>query len=210
MYNSLYIAKVIFDSDRLRSTDERPYGRVYIKILGLDPGDSAFQSSQGSNNPNTLTAEELAIIGKTFPADVMQLVFSGGTGVTYNANKDLLGVQDGSDIEDQAAVPPAEAFFNMSDEFIGGQLTVTAGVNPTAGAYSPDNRSNSYKGMVSYPRTDSTVIVSFINGMRGRPIILGYYLGAANLDSISDVGGNVYPDVPFAYSNLTERSGNED
>ncbi len=110
MYNSLYIAKVIFDTDRLRSTDKRPYGRVYIKILGLDPGDSAFQSSQGSNNPNTLTAEELAIIGKTFPADVMQPVFSGGTGVTYNANKDLLGVQDGGDIEDQTAVPPAEAF----------------------------------------------------------------------------------------------------
>lgn len=206
MYNSLYIAKVIYDTDRLKPDVTRPYGRVYIKIIGLDPGDSNFQSSQGSNNPNTMSAKELEVIGRTFPADVMQPIFSSGTGTTYNANKNLIGVQDVGSIEDQTAVPPAESFFGVSDEFIGGPLTVTAGVNATASAYSPDNRSNAYKGMISYPRKDSTVVVSFLNGLRGNPIILGYYVGTANLDSIADVGNGIYPDVPFAYSNLTGNS----
>lgn len=206
MYNSLYIAKVIYDTDRLKPEQIRPRGRVYVKILGIDQGNSAFQSSQGSNNPNKLTSEELEIIGQTFPADVMQPVFGGGTGTIYNANKDLIGVQDTGDIEDEASVPPAESYFDISDEFIGVGLSVTSGVNPTARAYSPDNRSNSYKGMLSYPRKDSTVIVSFLNGLRGNPIILGYYVSEANFDSIASVGNGIYPNVPFAYSNLTDQS----
>jgi hypothetical protein len=209
MYNSLYIAKVIYDTDRLKPEQSRPYGRVYVKILGIDQGDSAFQASQGSNNPNKLTPEELEIVGQTFPADVMQPVFGGGSGTTYNAGKDLIGVQDTGDIEDETSVPQAESYFDVSDEFIGVGLSVTSGVNPTAQAYSPDNRSNSYKGMLSYPRKDSTVIVSFLNGLRGNPIILGYYVGEANFDSIASVGNGIYPDVPFAYSNLTGQSENE-
>lgn len=206
MYNQLYIAKVIYDTDRLKPNIQRPYGRVYIKILGLDPGNSNFQASQGSNNPNTMSPQELEVIGKTFPADVMQPIFSGGTSTTYNANKNLIGVQDSGSIEDQAATPPAESFYGIGDEYVGGPSSISAGVNPNAYAYSPDNRSNSFKGMISYPRKDATVVVSFLHGLRGNPIILGYYLGATNLDSISDVGNGIYPDVPFAYSNLTESS----
>jgi hypothetical protein len=206
MYNSLYIAKVIYDTDRLKPEQSRPYGRVYVKILGIDQGDSAFQASQGSNNPNKLTPQELEIVGQTFPADVMQPVFGGGSGTTYNADKDLIGVQDTGDIEDETSVPQAESYFDVSDEFIGVGLSVTSGVNPTAQAYSPDNRSNSYKGMLSYPRKDSTVIVSFLNGLRGNPIILGYYVGEANFDSIASVGNGVYPNTPYAYSNLTDAS----
>ena len=206
MYNSLYLGKVIYDTDILKAEDTRPYGRVYVKILGIDQGDSAFQASQGSNNPNKLTPEELAIVGQTFPAEVMQPVFAGGSGTTYNAKKDLIGVQDVGEIEDEASVPPADFYGDVSDEYVGVGLSVTAGVNPYAQAYSPDNRSNSYKGMLSYPRKDSTVIVSFLNGLRGNPIILGYYVGQANFDSIASVGNGIYPNVPFAYSNLTDAS----
>lgn len=206
MYNSIYIGKVIYDTDRLKPEDTRPYGRVYIKILGIDQGDSSFQASQGSNNPNKLTPEELEIVGQTFPANVMQPVFAGGSGTTYNANKDLIGVQDTDDIEDESSIPPADSFFDISDYYNGATSTVTAGVNTTAYAYSPDNRSNSFKGMLSYPRKDSTVIVSFINGLRGNPIILGYYVGEANFDSIASAGNGVYPNTPYAYSNFTDAS----
>ncbi|MDB4430276.1 hypothetical protein N9273_00485 [bacterium] len=209
MYNSLFIAKVIYDTDRLKSDDEQPRGRVYIKILGIDQGDTAFQSSQGSNNPNKLTPKELEIVGQTFPADVMQPVFGGGTGTTYNANKDIIGVQDGGEFENDTATAPADGFVGVSDGYQGVSTSVTSGVNPYAHAYSPDNRSNSYKGMLSYPRKDATVIVSFLNGLRGNPIILGYYVGQENFNSIADIGNGIYPNTPFAYSNLTEQSEDE-
>lgn len=207
-FDSLYIGKVIRDSDLLEANDNRPYNRVRVLIVGQSSIENEnFQQPLGSNNPNTISTKLLDVVDKEVYAYVMQPVAGSGTGAVYNAQKDLISVSDTGNIEALNARPPADNYHNATDSFIGGSSS--AGVNPTAHAYSPDNRSNSYKGMMSLPGVGATVVVSFLNASRGMPIIVGVLPTAADVDSIHDVGNGIYPSYPFAYSNLTEESEDE-
>lgn len=207
-FDSLYIGKVIRDSDLLEANDNRPYNRVRVLIIGQSSIENEnFQQPLGSNNPNTISTKLLDVVDKEVYAYVMQPVAGSGTGAVYNAQKDLISVSDTGNIEALNARPPADNYHNATDSFIGGSSS--AGVNPTAHAYSPDNRSNSYKGMMSLPGVGATVVVSFLNASRGMPIIVGVLPTAADVDSIHDVGNGIYPSYPFAYSNLTEESEDE-
>ena len=204
-YDSLYFGKVIYDSDMLSEGDKRPYNRVKVLINGISPIEKeSFNQPRGKNNPNTITGKGLKVVEQEFYAYVLQPVTGSGSGTKYNANKDILSVSDVGDIEDLNATPPAEAYAKISDNFVGGMGTGSAGVNTMAAAYSPDNRSNAYKGMMSLPGVGSTVVVSFIGGKRGMPIIVGILPSGADVDSIHGVGfrDEIYPNYPFAYSNL--------
>ena len=173
-FNKLYKGKVIFDSDRLKEGDNVPLNRVKVYISGVTPaGTESFKQPRGATNENTITQETLDVVGTETFAWVMQPVMGAGTGATYNANTDILTVADTGDINDLNAQPPAEAYSNICDGFRGGNNIGTAGVNINSNAYSPDNRSNAYKGMLATPRVGATVILSFIHGMREEPIVLG-------------------------------------
>jgi len=207
--DTLYFGKVIYNSDMLNENDKRPYNRVKVLINGVSSTEKElFNQPRGKNNPNKLSSNGLQVIGEEFYAYVMQPVTGSGSGVKYNANKDILTVSDVGDIEDLDATPPAEAYHSMSDGFVGGSGTGTAGVNTTAAAYSPDNRSNSYKGMMSLPSVGTTVVVTFINGKRGMPIIIGVLPSGADVDAIHGIGigDEIYPNYPTAFENLTQRS----
>lgn len=207
-FDSLYIGKVIRDSDLLEANDDRPYNRVRVLIIGQSSIENEnFQQPLGSNNPNTISTQLLDVVDKEVYAYVMQPVAGSGTGTVYNAQKDLITVSDTGNIEALDARPPADYYHNATDAFIGGPSS--AGVNPTAHAFSPDNRSNAYKGMMALPGVGATVVVSFINASRGMPIIVGVLPTAADVDSIHDIGNGIYPSYPFAYSNLTEESEDE-
>lgn len=211
-YDSLYFGKVIRDSDLLDAGDKRPYNRVKVLIVGQSSAENEnFQQPLGSNNPSTISNQLLDVIDKEIYAYVLQPVAGSSTGTVYNANKNLLSVSETGDIEELDGTPPAEAYFNVMDNFIGGMGSSTAGVNPTAEAYSPDNRSNGYKGMMALPGVGANVVVSFMNGVRGMPIIIGVLPSAADVDSIHGIGAGeeIYPNYPFAYSNLTEQSEDE-
>jgi hypothetical protein len=211
-YDSLYFGKVIRDSDLLNKEDTRPYNRVKVLIVGQASAENEnFQQPLGKNNPSTLSKQVLDVVDKELYAYVLQPVAGSGTGTTYNANENLISVSDTGDIKELDGQPPAEAYFNVSDNFIGGMGSSTAGVNPTAGAYAPDNRSNGYKGMMALPGVGANVVVSFMNGSRGMPIIIGVLPSAADVDSIHGVGlgEEIYPNYPWAYSNLTEQSEDE-
>ena len=206
-YDSLYFGKVIRDSDLLNESDTRPYNRVKVLIVGQASAENEnFQQPLGRNNPSTMSSKLLDVIDKELYAYVLQPVAGSGTGTSYNANKDVVSVSDTGDVLDLDGKPPAEAYFNITDNYVGGMGSSSAGVNPYASAYSPDNRSNSYKGMMSLPSVGANVIVSFINGVRGMPIILGVLPSAADVDSIHGLGlgEEMYPNYPFAYSNLKE------
>lgn len=208
-FNSLFTGIVVHDSDLLNQSDTRPYNRVKVFIDGItDSVEESFQQPRGRNNPNTITQSTLDVIGREFYALVMQPVVGSGAATYYNANKDIISVSDTGDVEDINGIPPADSFYGIKDAFVGGRGRGTAGVNPTANAYSPDNRSNSYKGMMSIPGVGSSVVVSFIHGLQSQPIVLGYLPSAASIDSIYGLGlrNEMYPNTPFAYSNLTERS----
>jgi len=211
-YDSLYFGKVIRDSDLLNKEDTRPYNRVKVLIVGQASAENEnFQQPLGKNNPSTVSKQVLDVVDKELYAYVLQPVAGSGTGTTYNANENLISVSDTGDIKELDGQPPAEAYFNVSDNFIGGMGSSTAGVNPTAGAYAPDNRSNGYKGMMSLPGVGANVVVSFMNGSRGMPIIIGVLPSAADVDSIHGMGlgEEIYPNYPWAYSNLTEQSEDE-
>ncbi len=204
-FNKLYKGKVIFDSDRLKEGDKTPLNRVKVYISGVTPaGTESFKQPRGATNENTITQETLDIVGTETYAWVMQPVMGAGTGASYNANTDILTVADTGDINDLNAQPPAEAYSNICDGFRGGNNIGTAGVNINSNAFSPDNRSNAYKGMLATPRVGATVILSFIHGMREEPIVLGILPGAADINSIAGVGtaDEIYPNTPLAYSNL--------
>ena len=204
-FNKLYKGKVIFDSDRLKERDNVPLNRVKVYISGVTPaGTESFKQPRGATNENTITQETLDIVGTETYAWVMQPIMGAGTGASYNANTDILTVADTGDINDLNAQPPAEAYSNICDGFRGGNNIGTAGVNINSNAYSPDNRSNAYKGMLATPRVGATVILSFIHGMREEPIVLGILPGAADINSIAGVGtaDEIYPNTPLAYSNL--------
>ena len=211
-YDSLYFGKVVRDSDLLNEGDTRPYNRVKVLIVGQASAENEnFQHPLGSNNPSTISNKLLDVIDKEVYAYVMQPIAGSGSGTTYNANKDIVSVSDTGDIEDLNGNPPAEAYYSITDNFIGGMGSSTAGVNPTASAYSPDNRSNAYKGIMALPGVGANVVVSFMNGVRGMPIIIGVLPSAADVDSIHGIGlgEEMYPAYPFAYSNLTEQSEDE-
>ena len=209
-YNSLYFGKVIFDTDLLSEADDRPYNRVKVLINGVTGIENeSFTQPRGQNNPNRLSNPGLEIVGEEFYAYVLQPVMGNSSGVRYNATKDIVSVNDVGDIDDQAAIPPAEAYHNVTDGYVGGYGTGTAGVNPMAAGYSPDNRSNAYKGMMSLPGVGSSVVVSFMNGKRGMPIIIGVLPSGADVDSIHGVGvkigtdgKEIYPNYPLAFGSL--------
>jgi len=204
---NLYIGKVIYDSDLLGDDDNTPKNRVKVFINGVSSaGDENFKQPRGITNENTITSQSLDVVGKDVYAYVMQPIMGSGSGAQYNASTDILTVADSGDINDLNAQPPAEAYSHVNDGFIGGNNIGTAGVNVTAMAYSPDNRSNAYKGMMSLPGVGASVVVSFINGQRGTPIILGVLPSIADVASIHGVGleDDVFPNYPFAYSNKKE------
>lgn len=204
---NLYIGKVIYDSDLLGDDDNTPKNRVKVFINGVSSaGDENFKQPRGITNENTITSQSLDVVGKDVYAYVMQPIMGSGSGAQYNASTDILTVADSGDINDLNAQPPAEAYSHVNDGFIGGNNIGTAGVNVTAMAYSPDNRSNAYKGMMSLPGVGASVVVSFINGQRGTPIIIGVLPSIADVASIHGVGleDDVFPNYPFAYSNKKE------
>jgi len=204
-YDSLYFGKVIRDSDLLNEKDARPYNRVKVLIVGQSSAENEhFLHPLGKNNPARMSDKLLDVIDKELYAYVLQPITGSGTGVSYNATADLVSVSDTGDVKDLDGRPPAEAFFDITDAFVGGIGSGSAGVNPYASAYSPDNRSNAYKGMMSLPGVGANVVVSFMNGVRGMPIIIGVLPSAADVDSIHGMGlgCEIYPNYPFAYSNL--------
>lgn len=211
MLNNLYIGKVIYDSDLLSKDDTVPQNRVKVFISGITPsGPEDFNHPRGITNENIMSSTTLDSTGQEFYAYVMMPVMGSGTGAKYNANTDILTVSDTGNIKDLNACPPAEAYSHTHDGYLGGNSTGTAGVNVTANAYSPDNRSNAYKGMMAIPGVGATVVVSFINNERSMPIILGILPSVADVESIQGVGfqEEVFPNYPMAYSNLTSQSEN--
>tara|TARA_R110002167_G_scaffold172192_5_gene370494 strand:+ start:5076 stop:6281 length:1206 start_codon:yes stop_codon:yes gene_type:complete len=211
MFDSLYIGKVIHDSDLLCKDDTVPQNRVKVFIHGLTPSiEEDFDQPRGKTNENTMSTQALNATGQEFYAHVMMPIMGGGTGAKYNANTDILSVSDTGNITDLNACPPADAYSHTHDGYLGGNSIGTAGVNVTANAYSPDNRSNAYKGMMALPSVGATVVVSFINNERSMPIILGVIPSVADVESVHGVGFNeeVYPNYSMAYSNLNSESMN--
>ncbi len=201
MNNTLYIGKVIHNCDTLSQEDEASMGRVKVYILGITPTDGEnFTQPRGANVKNTMSRDALNVVGTEVYAQVMQPVMGPGTMGRYNASGDVFSVADNVPIENLGGVPEAEAYAGgVPDGFTGSPSS--AGVNPNALAYCPDNRSNAFKGSMSLPGIGTTVVVSFMYGKEQQPIVLGVVAGQAEFDSIH--GDDVQVNVPTgAYESI--------
>ena len=90
MFDSLYIGKVIHDSDLLCKDDTVPQNRVKVFIHGLTPSiEEDFDQPRGKTNENTISTQALNATGQEFYAHVMMPIMGGGTGAKYNANTDI-------------------------------------------------------------------------------------------------------------------------
>jgi hypothetical protein len=210
--DGLYLGKVILNSDISEEGNNRPLGRVKVLINGVTQVDIGTKRDQykyplGSNIASTASAKTIQNV-KNYEvwAYVLQPIAGSGTMGKFNAKSGTTVVSDSDYPDDPSlSVPPAGLFpLEVTDSFTDNN-NGSAGINPNAHAYTPDNRSNASKGIFAVPAVGSTVLVGFINGSRGMPIVLGTVMGYTDIGSIyeSDSEG-VYPSYPYAYSNVDE------
>jgi len=202
MNNSLYIGKVIHNCDTLSKEDGKAMGRVKVYIQGITPTDGEiFTQPKGTNVEHTLSVDAQSIVDTEVYAYVMQPIMGPGTMGRYNATKDIFSVADNVPIERLEGVPAAEGYVAKNTDGFTGDSPSTAGVNPNAYAYVPDNRSNAFKGALSIPGVGTTVVVGFLYGKEQQPIVLGVIAGQAEFNSIH--GDGVQPNVPTgAYESI--------
>ncbi len=206
--SKLYYGTVIHNSDTLSQEDGAPMGRVKVFILGETPSDGEdFTQPRGGNVDKVISEDALNAVGDEVYALVMQPVMGPGTTGRYNAESDTFNVADNVPIERLDGVPEAEAYANGVPDGFAGASGSTAGVNANAFAYTPDNRSNAFKGALSIPGIGTTVIIGYMYGKKQQPIVLGVVAGQAEFDSIH--GTDVQPNVPTgAYGSLKRGQSN--
>lgn len=202
--NSLYIGTVLNNSDISDVENKEPQGQVKVLINGISTTSSdgeEFGFPFGKNLDKTVSpkTKELVDNYEIWAYVLSPITGGGGSLARYNASSDLAIVSDNdfpTMLEDPA---PAENYtnINISDGFAGADPS-TAGVNPNANSYTPDNRTNCPKGWFAMPNVGDVVLVSFINSARGLPVVLGTLHG---IDSIKSISGtnvkDVYPNYPL-------------
>jgi len=203
--NSLYIGTVLNNSDISDVENTQPKGQVKVLINGVSttsPGGDEYGFPFGKNIDKTVSPKTKELVDKyELWAYVLSPVTGGGGSLArYNASKDIAFVSDTdfpTNLDDAA---PADNYTNIAicDGFAGDDPS-TAGVNPNGCSYTPDNRTNSPKGLFAVPNVGDVVLVSFVNGARGLPVVLGVLHGARSVKSMSGIDvEDVYPNYPLA------------
>ena len=203
--NSLYIGTVLNNSDISDVENKQPKGQVKVLINGVSTtsaGGDEYGFPFGKNIDKTVSPKTKELVDKyELWAYVLSPVTGGGGSLArYNASQDIAFVSDTdfpTDLDDTA---PADNYTNITicDGFAGDDPS-TAGVNPNGCSYTPDNRTNSPKGLFAMPNVGDVVLVSFVNGARGLPVVLGILHGERSVKSISGIDvEDVYPNYPLA------------
>ncbi len=202
--NSIYIGRVIYDSDLADTANKRPLNRVKVLIEGKTDTDStpvAYKHPRGSNAKGSITPRTLELLDKEVYAYVVQPIMSVGTNVRYQASTDRISISDSNYPDDPGSRPPAANYsiYETADGFTQSNIG-TAGINTTGNAYAPDNRSNAGKGLFASPGVGCTVLIGFLNGKRGLPIVLGCIQGYDSIESVHGTGTEgVYPGLSLVY-----------
>jgi len=207
--DSIYIGKVILNSDIADEDNIRPLGRVKVLIHGESyvntEEDDQYKYPLGGNIPGGTASPETIKRVKEYElwAYVLQPIAGTGSMARYNAKNNVALTSDADNITFDESMPPAGSYpLVVSDGFIS-TSTGTAGINPNGFGYTPDNRTNTSKGMFALPGIGSTVIVGFMNGSRGLPVVLGVLPGYDSVESIYGTGvDGVYPGYPLAFGNI--------
>lgn len=210
MINTLHIGTVIKNADFANKDAGQYLGRVKVVIPGMTivGSDVINYKTPGSNIGGDLNA---GAIKKANDFEIWAYVIAPITGESsaskYNYTKDASSLADGNDMSNfthptNYTTAPAAMFASQNlDEYSGGpSYNMTANVNPYGNCYVTENYSDSGKGMYSIPAVGSKVLIGFINGARGLPIVLGKINSGTEIEQIYGVG-TAYPDYPNIFEN---------
>jgi len=202
--NSLYIGTVLNNSDISDVQNTELRGRVKVLINGIstvssDNENFGFPFGRNVNNTVSPKTKELVDDHEIWAYVLSPITGGGGSIARYNASKDLAIVSDTDFPTSLDDTPPAENYTNFTtgDGFTGNDPS-TSGVNSNGNSYTPDNRTNYPKGLFAVPNVGDVVLVSFINGARGFPVVLGVLHGVKGIQSMNSTDEEgVYPNYPL-------------
>jgi len=213
MLDSLYIGTVVGNADYAKDATNQYLGRVLVKIPGLTIIDKNSMSYKtvGSNVGGSLNQGVVKKVEEfeNIWAYVLAPIAGESSIGKYNRTKDASSLADGNDMgnfddNSRYTTPPASQFTSqMFDGFTNGPAgNMTAGVNPYGNCYVTENYSDSGKGLFSMPGINSKVLIGFIHGSRGLPIVLGKINAESEIEQIHGVGA-AYPDYPGVFENTS-------
>jgi hypothetical protein len=219
-YDKIYIGTVIRSSDTVVAKNNKagsPQGKVLVKIEGIsqtNKNNEDYKFPLGKNIPGGVSDENVVLLeGHEIEAYVLSPVVggdspgryydkppkgkTGGTAtfsethdVSLVSNKDN-GTQGGS-IANQFAKGKPDGFTGKPD------VIGTAGVNTYGKFYQVNYKDGQSTGSFAIPGVGARVLISFINGSRALPIVIGALHGGPAVAGINSSAGapNVYPNYP--------------
>lgn len=216
MSDSLYIGTVVSNADYAKDANNNYLGRVLVKIPGLTIIDKNSMSYKtvGSNLGGSLNQGVIKKVEEfeNIWAYVLAPIAGESSVGKYNRTKDASSLADGNDMGNfenasKYTTPPASQFTSqMFDGHAQGPAAnMSAGVNPYGNCYITENYSDSGKGMFSIPSVNSKVLIGFIHGSRGLPIVLGKINAGSEIEQLYGFGA-AYPDYPGVFENTTTGS----
>lgn len=210
MINTLHIGTVVKNADFADKNDGQFLGRVKVVIPGMTAlGSNVVQyKTPGANVGGDLNAGAIKQANNfELWAYVLAPIVGESATSKYNHTKDTSSLADGNDMSNfdhpsKYTTAPASMFTSQSldNHASGPGHNMTANVNPYGNCYVTENYSDSGKGMFSVPAVGSKVLIGFLNGARGLPIVLGKINSGTEIEQIYGVG-TAYPDYPNIFEN---------
>ena len=199
-----HIGTVVARSDISDKKNDTALGRVKVMIRGV----SNINGTENFTNPLDGESSELTVItseklkNQEVWAYVLQPNHGGSIGL-YNIKTNKV------DLDEGAAAGNIEI---AEGDHTGPKLGAkdSAAVNPNNSDFAGEFKTNAVHGTYSIPPVGATVIVQYINGNRGLPIVVGTVHSATAISSIyeaSDTGATSdedkrsLPDYPNEYKN---------
>lgn len=211
MLNSIHIGTVVANADYSDDKRGQYLGRVLVKIPGITAisKNTMTYKAAGSNaggNLNEGLIKEVENSEKVW-AYVLAPISGESSLGKYNRSHDSSTLSDSADVNgmynsSSYSTVPATQFSDQSFDghTEGPAVNVHAKVNPYGNAYVTSNYSDSGKGMFALPAINSKVLVGFINGSRGLPIVLGKVNAGSEMEQMYGAG-EAYPDYPNIFEN---------
>lgn len=199
--SAVYIGTVIANSDISDTRNTEALGRVLVSIRNKSDtsGNENFINPFGSNIGSTLTSESLERLKRSEVwAYVLQPNSGGALGSFNPASNYTKPHNDSNNPTNPYTRSPAAAYSGIVAAGNNGTDPGSAANNTYDNSFAPDNRDGAVKGTFSVPPIGATVAVSFINGSRGLPVVIGTLMGTEAIKSIHSTGGGAMPGYPGA------------
>mgnify|MGYP000856141198 CR=1 FL=1 len=172
------IGTVVASSDISDKQNKEALGRVKVLIRGVSDiaGSESFTNPLGENTTSITTNTSEKLKKHEVWAYVLQPAHGGSLGI-YSVGDDKVNLDSGS---------AAGNITIAEGDHTGPKLGTkdSAAVNPNNGDFAGEFKNNAVHGTYSIPPVGATVIVQFINGKRGLPIVIGVVHSAKAIASI--------------------------